>query len=148
MFWVTRKVPQQGKDKIIKVLHEKEDRTDCNNYKGSVARAGKVVGENRRVPPWQLLRDRGITPRGTERLPPRTINHRYVVRRATVLQELGRQRITPLHVPLIDLQKAYVRLCRPKAAVGRCSHALAYQPRCLQLSAISTEAYVGSRGYG
>ena len=33
-----------------------------------------VFVENRRVPPQQLLRDRGVTPGCTVRLPPRTIN--------------------------------------------------------------------------
>ena len=43
--WLTGEVPQQWKDAIIKVLHKKKDRTDCNNYRGIslVAHAGKVL---------------------------------------------------------------------------------------------------------
>ena len=43
--WRGRDVPQQWKDAIIKVLHKKKDRTECDNYKGIslVAHAGKIL---------------------------------------------------------------------------------------------------------
>ena len=42
--WRTRDVPQRCKDATIN-LHKKEDRSDCNNYRGIslVAHAGKVL---------------------------------------------------------------------------------------------------------
>ena len=42
--WITGEAPQEGKDATIKVLHKKNDRTECVNYKGLslVAHAGKV----------------------------------------------------------------------------------------------------------
>ena len=59
----------------------------------------------------------------------------FVVRR---LQELGRQRKTPLYMCSIDLQKS--RLCRTESCCGRYSQALAYQPKCIQLFVISMKA--------
>ena len=49
----TEAVPQQRKHAIIKVLHKKKDRIDCNSYRGiSVfCPRGQNVVENRRVPP-------------------------------------------------------------------------------------------------
>ena len=67
------------------------------------------------------------------RLPPRTINDRYAVRRALV----ARARTTEESPP--GVHALHIRLCRSRAAVGRSSHALAYQPRCLYLSAISSK---------
>ena len=64
--WLTGEAPQDWKDAIIKVLHIKKDRTDCNNYCiqrdfACCPRRRSFAG-NRRVPPQQLLRDRGTTP--------------------------------------------------------------------------------------
>ena len=44
---VRGEVPQQWKDAIIKVLHKKKGRTDCNSYRGVslVAHAGKALLE-------------------------------------------------------------------------------------------------------
>ena len=43
--WSTGQVPQLWKYATIKVLHEKKDRPDCNNYRGIsfVADSGKVL---------------------------------------------------------------------------------------------------------
>ena len=43
--WRGGGVPQQLNDATIKVLHEKEDRSECGNYRGIalVAHAGKVL---------------------------------------------------------------------------------------------------------
>ena len=42
--WCEGKVPQQWKDAVITVLHEKGDKMECGNYRGIslVSRAGKV----------------------------------------------------------------------------------------------------------
>ena len=44
LIWCEGKVPQQWKDGVITVLHEKGDKTECGNYRGIslVSRAGKV----------------------------------------------------------------------------------------------------------
>lgn len=55
-----------------------------------------------------------------------------VVRR---LQELGRERNTPLYMCIIDLQKRTT--LSTESCCGRYSHALACQPRCFQSFASS-----------
>ena len=60
----------------------------------------------------------------------------FVVRR---LQDLERQRKTPLYACFIDLQKAYDSVYR-ELLWARYSHPLAYQPRRKELSVISTMA--------
>ena len=43
--WKEGEVPQQWKDTVIMILHKKEDRTECGNYRGFslVAHAGKIL---------------------------------------------------------------------------------------------------------
>ena len=43
--WHQREVPQRWQDAVIKVLHKKNGRTECGNYRGIslVAHAGKVL---------------------------------------------------------------------------------------------------------
>ena len=45
LVWHLRKVPQRWRDGVMKILHEKKDRTECGNYRGIsiVAHAGKVL---------------------------------------------------------------------------------------------------------
>ena len=64
------------------------------------------VDENRRAPPEQLLRDRGIAPGGTVRLPPRMINGLYRSSCAGCKSSDDRGE-SPLYACFIDLQKAY-----------------------------------------
>ena len=47
--WMTGEIPQEWKDATVKVLHKKEDRTECSNYRGLslVAHAGKVPSKSR-----------------------------------------------------------------------------------------------------
>jgi len=106
--WVTGEVPQQWKDAIIKTLHKKKDRTDCNNYRGIslVAHAGKVL--------LKIVASRLSSYCETEHILPEeqcgfrparsTVDMLFVVRR---LQQLGRQKKIPLYMCFIDLQKAY-----------------------------------------
>ena len=109
--WLTGEVPQQWKDAIIKVLHKKKDRTDCNNYRGIslVAHAGKVLlkivasrlrnyCETEELLPEELC---GFRPSRS------TIEMWFVVRR---LQELGRQRKIP-HVRVLYRSAESARLC-------------------------------------
>ena len=44
LIWREGKVPQQWKDAVITILHEKGDKTECGNYYGIslVSHAGKV----------------------------------------------------------------------------------------------------------
>ena len=82
--WMTGKVPQEWKDATINVLHEKKDRTECGNYRGLplVARAGKVLSQNRGQSSWRLLRRSWDSSRGSVRFPASTLDNRYDVRRA------------------------------------------------------------------
>ena len=95
-------------DATIKVLHKKEDRSDCNNYRGIslVAHSCKVLlkmvasrlskyCEAKRILPEEQC---GFRP---ARL---TIDMLFVVRR---LQELRRTRKAPLYMCFNDLQRAY-----------------------------------------
>ena len=45
LVWHQREVPQRWRDAMIKVLHEKKDRTECGNYRGIslVAHAGVLL---------------------------------------------------------------------------------------------------------
>ena len=45
LIWCEGKVPQQWKDAVNTVLHEKSDRTECGNYRGIslVSHAGKML---------------------------------------------------------------------------------------------------------
>ena len=105
--WRGGGVPQQWKDATIKVLHKKNDRTECGNYRGIslVAHAGKVVlkviagrvsdyCERENILPEEQC---GFRPRRS------TVDMMFVVRR---LQELARKD-TPVYLCFIDLTKAY-----------------------------------------
>ena len=95
--WSTGEVPQPWKDAAIKVLQQKKDRSDCNNYRGisCVAHSGKVLlkmvasrlsnyYEAKRILPEEQCGFRPVRS---------TIDMLFVVRR---LQELGRARKIPL----------------------------------------------------
>ena len=45
LIWREGKVPQQWNDAVITVLHKKDDKTECGNYRGIslVSHAGKVL---------------------------------------------------------------------------------------------------------
>ena len=108
------------------------------------AHAGKVLLLNvvaSRLSTY-TARDRGITARGTVRLPPRTINDRYVVRRAPAV---ARARTTEekshrAGTCASSICRKCTTLSTESCAVGEVlTQALAYQARCLQLSAISSK---------
>ena len=80
--WSGDEVPQQWKYAIIIVLHKKEDRTECGNYRGIslVAHAGKILlNEVHRSLPQRVLRARGDPAGGTEWFPIEPFYHRYDV---------------------------------------------------------------------
>ena len=101
----------------IKVLHQKQDRNDGNNYRGilPVAHAAEI----RRVLPQQLLRGRGNTPENKVRPSSRTINGRHVVRRAPVAIPQTTEDNSPIHVLHRSVES--VRLCRPRPCCGKYS---------------------------
>ena len=106
--WRGEEIPQEWKDAVIKVLHKKSDRSDCNNFRGIslVSHAGKVllkIVANRLsdfCEAQQILPEEqcGFRPARS------TISMLFVVRR---LQELCRQRKIPLYMCFVDPQKAY-----------------------------------------
>ena len=101
-------MPQQWKDAIIMILHEKKDRTECGNYRGIslVAHAGKILLKiiARRV--REYCERVGILPEEQSGFRPNrsTTDIMFVICR---LQELARERRFPLCVCFIDLTKAY-----------------------------------------
>ena len=116
-------MPQQWKDATIKVLHTKKDGSDCGNYRGValVSHAGKALLKIVAHRLSGLCETGGILPEEQCGFRPgrSTVDMLFVMRR---LQELGRQRETPLYMCFIDLQKS-VRLSGPRAAlIWACSH--------------------------
>ena len=101
-------MPQQWKDAIIMVLHEKKDRTECGNYSGIslVAHAGKILLKiiARRLSAY--CERVGILPEEQSGFRPNrsTTDIIFVIRR---LQELARKKESLLYVCFIDLTKAY-----------------------------------------
>ena len=97
ILWRMGEVLKQWKDATIKVLHQKKDRPDCNNYRGisRVVYAGKVLLKmvasrlSNYCEAKELLPEEqcGFRPARS------TIGMLFVVRR---LQELGRARKIPL----------------------------------------------------
>ena len=91
----------------IKVLHKKEDRSDCNNYRGIslVAQSGQVLLTIVASHPSNCCEAEGIPPEEQCGFRPArsTIDMLFVGCR---LQELGRARKIPLYMCFIDLQKA------------------------------------------
>ena len=106
--WEGGKVPQQWKDAIIMVLHEKKDRTECGNYRGIslLAHAGKILLKiiARRLS--EYCERVGILPEEQSGFRPNrsTTDMMFVIRR---LQELARKKRIPLYVCFIDLTKEY-----------------------------------------
>ena len=101
-------MPQQWKYAIIMILHIKEDRTECSNYKGIllVAHAGKVLLKIIAHRLSEYCGRVGILPEEHCGFRPnRSITDMmFVIRR---LQELARKKRIPLDVRFIDLAKAY-----------------------------------------
>ena len=118
-----------------KALHKKDDRSDCNNYRGStlVAHAGKVLLKIVTSRLSNYCEVRGILPEEQCGFRPAwsTADMLFVVRR---LQELGRERKIPSYMCFIDLQK---RMTLSTAAVGG-SNTLRRTSEDTQLSASST----------
>ena len=106
--WRGGEVPQQWKYAIIMVLHEKEDRTECGNYRGIslVAHAGKILLKIIAPRLSEYCEHVGILPEEQSgfRLNGSTTDIMFVIRR---LQELTRKKRIPLYVCFIDLTKAY-----------------------------------------
>ena len=98
--WSTGDVPQPWKDATIKVLHKKKDRSDRNKYRGMslAAHSGKSIAENGRVPPQQILRGQGDTPRRAVRFSPSTFDNRHSVRRAPTARTRTGEENPPVHV--------------------------------------------------
>ena len=107
--WTGGEVPQQWKDATIKVLYNKSDRSNCNNYRriSLLSHAGKVllkIVANRLSDYY--CETHGILPDEQCGFRPErsTVDILFVVRR---LQELARRRRIPLYMCFVDLQKAY-----------------------------------------
>ena len=108
LIWRQGKVPQQWKDAAITILHKKDDKTECGNYRGIslVSHAGKVVLKvvARRLSAH--CEARGLLPEEQcgFRSDRSTMDMMFVVRR---LPEVRRKAGVSLHMCFIDLQKAY-----------------------------------------
>ena len=108
LIWRQGTVPQQWKDAVITVLHEKGDKTECGNYSGIslVSHAGKVLLKVVAGRLSAYCEAKGLLPEEQCGFRPdrSTTDMMFVVRR---LQEVGRKAGVSLHMCFIDLQKAY-----------------------------------------
>ena len=108
LIWREGKVPQQWKDAVITVLHNKGDKTECGNYRGIslVSHAGKVLLTvvTRRLSAYCEVK--GLLPEEQcgFRPPRSTTDMMFVVRR---LQEIRRKAGVSLFMCFIHLKKAY-----------------------------------------
>ena len=104
--WCEGKVPRRWFNAVIKVLHEKKDRTECRNYHSTslVVHAGKVL--------LKIVAKRLSDYCEAKKLLPEeqcgfhlrsAMNMMFAVQR---LHELGRKARVPLFLCFIDLQKA------------------------------------------
>ena len=127
--WRTGNVPQQWKDATIKVLHEKKDRSDCNNYRGIslVAHSGKVLLKWSRPASATTARSKGYSPKNSAAFAPRdqqwTCCSSCADRKNS--DELGESPCTcDSSISRKHMTPSTERCCR------WCSHASAYQGRC------------------
>ena len=106
LIWREGKVPQQWKDAVIIVLHQKGDKTECRNYRGIsfVSQAGKVLlkAVARRLSACREAK--GLLPEEQYGFRPDRSDMMVAVCR---LQEIGRKAGLSLFMYFIDLQKAY-----------------------------------------
>ena len=108
LIWRKGKVPQQWKDAVITVLHEKGDKTECGNYRAIslVSHAGKVLLKvvARRLSAY--CEAKGLLPEEQCGFQPdrSTTDIMFVVRR---LHKIGRKAGVSLFMCFIDIQKAY-----------------------------------------
>ena len=106
--WHQREVPQRWRDAVIKVLHKKKDRTECDNHRGLslVAHAGKVLLKIVATRLSAYCEARILLPEEQCGFHPHrsTTDMMFAVQR---LQELRRKARVPLFLCFIDLQKAY-----------------------------------------
>ena len=107
--WRGGEVPQQWKDAMIMVLHEKKGRTECGNYRGIslVAHTGKILLKiiARRLS--EYCERVGILPEEQSGFRPNIsiTDMMFVIRR--LQEELAGKKRIPLYVCFIDLTKAY-----------------------------------------
>ena len=94
--WMMGEVKQEWKDATVKVLHKKEDRTECSKYRGLslVAHAGKVLLKLVANRLGDFCEEAEILPEEQCGFRPQrsTTDMMFVVRR---FQELGRQATLP-----------------------------------------------------
>ena len=108
LIWREGKVPQQWKGAVITVLHKKDDKTECGNYRGIslVSHAGKVLLKMvaRRLSAY--CEAKGVLSQEQCGFRPNrsTTDMMFVVRRP---QEIGRKAEVSLFMCFTDLQKAY-----------------------------------------
>ena len=108
LVWHQREAPQRWRDAMVKVLHEKKDRTECGNYCGIslVVHAGKVLLKIVATRLSAYCEAKNFLPKEQCGFRPHrsTTDMMSAVRR---LQELGRKARVPLFLCFIGLQKAY-----------------------------------------
>ena len=106
--WTTGVVSQRWKDAVIRMLHKKGNRTDCENYRSIslVAHTRKALLKVVTCRLSGYCEAEGTLPEEQCGFRPNrwTLDMVFTVRR---LQEMGRRGRFPLYLCFIDLQKAY-----------------------------------------
>ena len=108
LIWSKGRVPQQWKYAVVNVLHKKDDKTECGNYRGIslVSQTVKVLLKVvvRRLSDYCEVK--GLLPEEQCGFRPNrsTTDMMFVVRR---LQEIGRKAGVSLIMSFVDLQNAY-----------------------------------------
>ena len=106
--WRGGGVTQQFKDATIEGLHKKKDRTECGKYRGIsvMAHAGKVLLKviAARLSDYCERENILLEEQCGFRIQRSTVDMMFVVRR---LQELAREKDTPLYLCFINLTQAY-----------------------------------------
>lgn len=121
-FWAPGEVPQQWKYATTDALHKQNNRSDCNNYRGSllVAHVRKVLSNFVTYRLSNYCEARGILPEEQHGLrPARTMNSRHAVRRAAIGRTRAREKAPTVHaVHVLHSPAEEVRFCRPRAAAA------------------------------
>ena len=118
LVWHQREVPQRWRDAVIKVLHEKKDRTECGNYRSIslVAHAGKVLLKIVATRLKRLLRGKELAAGRAVWVPTTPFDDGYDVRGPKTTR-IGKESARTT-VPVFHRPAEGIRLSRPHTSLA------------------------------